>query len=67
MNMRCRFITRLRDLRHNKYNTKFHQAGDLLLSVGDDQIVRMWNVDEMLQNQTVDPTATISSKVIDEF
>lgn len=41
-----------------------NQAGDLLLSVGDDQIVRMWNVDKMLQNQTVDPTTTISSKTL---
>ena len=39
------------------------QAGDLLLSVGDDQVIRMWNVDQMLQNSTVDPSTTITSKV----
>lgn len=40
-----------------------NQAGDLLLSVGDDQIVRMWNVDDMLKSATVNPTTTITSKV----
>ena len=40
-----------------------NQSGDLLVSVGDDQMVKMWSVKEMLQKPTVDPSSTVPSKV----